>query len=633
VRLAGLLAATLINAIVPAALVASGPISDANDEMNILTLHLNRVVILGAGLRVAITDQALPTATSTNYGQVDYAFKVDPLGITVVKGVNAPTPTGSFQSLGGLLFMAGALSIDLRPFVVRPVENDPTRWEIFDAHGGLWLLLDHAHPDLDAALSHLGVLHANVRLSKAFASRIDQPELADSVVGGADFRLTLGNMGLPNTLPQPQIPVACRAPWASKAAPAKIRMILGSSTNPGATADTIAFERCLAPDRSGHLGLCTGSLLNGRAVFAPDASLVNEGSSAIPWHGMFTGAFPPYGNDQPPYLVWNLYRIDADGTFRQLGRSGVKHAFYAVNSKCPCPGGNVVYPHCEDVYSSFSNDSLEFVGPRAEVLPAKGIWGRCGSVFDSDCDGRPGPRLAGQDDGLLWRMAVPETNLSGALHPGAVYLFEYGYLARDRDATTSPMAYRIVHPLRSVKSTGQVVWRLDPEGLMLGSALDAWIKPNTTTPYMMRRPFHNSDGSGSVAVRISRLGAHRYKYVYAIQNLDLAHALISGDATNPRIVDPQGIARIEIAHAPNAAITHTSLIDASGSPSDLWTNKNMTASIIWQVDRSDQLTWGSVYSVSLVSDTAPTRGTIRLSVGEIAQPISVETLVPSSLKH
>ena len=30
----------------------------------------------------------------------------------------------------------------------------------------------------------------------------------------------------------------------------------------------------------------------------------------------------------------------------------------------------------------------ETFGARAEILPASGLWGRCGSVFDPDCNGQ-----------------------------------------------------------------------------------------------------------------------------------------------------------------------------------------------------------------------------------------------------
>ena len=42
---------------------------------------------------------------------------------------------------------------------------------------------------------------------------------------------------------------------------------------------------------------------------APSATLKNVGVTDIPWHGKFSGNFPPYNNDQHPYLAWNMYRL------------------------------------------------------------------------------------------------------------------------------------------------------------------------------------------------------------------------------------------------------------------------------------------------------------------------------------
>ena len=73
---------------------------------------------------------------------------------------------------------------------------------------------------------------------------------------------------------------------------------------------------------------CTGPSGHGTVVFTPSSSLknnVNDGSlqvtipnqgalgtsnvpwaADIPWYTKFSGSFPPYGNDQHPFLIWNM---------------------------------------------------------------------------------------------------------------------------------------------------------------------------------------------------------------------------------------------------------------------------------------------------------------------------------------
>ena len=57
-------------------------------------------------------------------------------------------------------------------------------------------------------------------------------------------------------------------------------------------------------------------------LVAPSSSLVNlqglDGAD-VPWFTKFTGPFPPYNNDQHPYLIWNMYRIDSNGKMEQIG--------------------------------------------------------------------------------------------------------------------------------------------------------------------------------------------------------------------------------------------------------------------------------------------------------------------------
>ncbi|MDP1270723.1 hypothetical protein, partial [Klebsiella pneumoniae] len=65
-------------------------------------------------------------------------------------------------------------------------------------------------------------------------------------------------------------------------------------------------------------------------IVIPTARLQNSGAADVPWYRQFTGTFPPYNNDQHPYLMWNLYQ-EKDGRFTQIAASALKHAFYTTN--------------------------------------------------------------------------------------------------------------------------------------------------------------------------------------------------------------------------------------------------------------------------------------------------------------
>ena len=80
-------------------------------------------------------------------------------------------------------------------------------------------------------------------------------------------------------------------------------------------------------------------------AIAPSASLMNVGITDIPWYQKFTGNFPPYNNDQHPYLLWDMYRL-SNGVLDQIGVSPLKHAFLTINAGCGCPSGNIMWVNC-----------------------------------------------------------------------------------------------------------------------------------------------------------------------------------------------------------------------------------------------------------------------------------------------
>jgi hypothetical protein len=249
-------------------------------------------------------------------------------------------------------------------------------------------------------------------------------------------------------------------------------------------------------------------------------------------------------------------------------------------------------------------------------------------VFDRNCEGHPGPRKAGEDDGSIWRLAVAEGELLPSLHPGAEYLFEYGYLIRDSDRPDGTMGYRVIHPTRLTASNQQISWRLDPGELSQGTVLNHWVSSGANRGQALKRTFSMVDGSGSVAVRVISLGGHRYRYIYAIMNFDLVHAQVVGETSSPRVVDPHGIDRIEIPHAPQAKLVEVHSFGPDSDATVPWSSKVTPEAAIWEAVPSGELTWGSVYTISMESVEGPVHGTMRLHVGgtEPTRYIDIETM-------
>jgi len=492
--------------------------------------------------------------------------------------------------------------------------DDATRAQWRDAAGRIWFALDHAH----AAPGGLAGRHANLKPGAALMQWLDQPAADAPTIGGMDWVA-------PAMSQTPQsVDAACSAPWTSPATPARIRLLSMAPNYETGRPDTIAFERCTHEDASGFPTPCTNGSSDGQVVFAPDASLENVGRSAVPWHAMFSGRFAPYDNDQHPFLIWNLYREQRDGSLRQIGRSGVKHAFYAINIGCRCDAGHVVYPTCRDTYSSFNNDSLAFLGPRAEVIPARGQWASCGSVFDRDCDGVPGPRPPGEDDGHRWRLNVSERDLA---IPGARYFFEYGYLTRDQADREQAFGWREVHPAKVPGSSGFATWQLSPDTLQAGFVLGRWLRSAPRGARVESRSFATPSGGGGVGVRVVPIGAGRFRYAYAIHNSDLAVATTVSTAHGLRLEASHGIDRVEL--TPVAAVALSGMPPTAADVNAEWPMTRDGERVVWNAPDGEDLTWGSLLTIDFDSPSAPRRGRMRLCARACAQDSAeVETLVP-----
>ena len=174
--------------------------------------------------------------------------------------------------------------------------------------------------------------------------------------------------------------------------------------------------------------------------------------------------------DQHPYLIWNLYRI-SDGQLEQIAASGVKHAWLTTNGGCSSPfGGHMLSPNCQDTYGVGNNDAYDDLGPRSEIDPAGGWFGRCGSIFDSNCDGVSNPVSS---NGFRDRLIVRESQLQV---PGAVYYSDSWYIVQDDIDIYNTMMHRTMQPVGGASS-----WTPGSQGVaILGPMINTWVDPQAT---------------------------------------------------------------------------------------------------------------------------------------------------------
>lgn len=497
----------------------------------------------------------------------------------------------------------GERRIDFAPTRLR-LDTELNMVFVRDATGREWLVgeMPHRLPGMRLAWRHM-----NLRVLPEAAAALGEPALADVVLG-------VFEVDGPTAL-APKGNVNCRADvrWPSAEHPADIALT---------AIDHVAALRCRVC-HGDSCGACTPSSQDGSVVVAPDARLVNVGASDVAWWLKFSAPSPPYGNDQHPLLVWSLYRIDADGALVPLGSSAVKHAFYAQNDFCSCAGDSILYRGCSDLYSASTNDAASALGPRSEIAPRDTIWGRCGSVFDPDCDGienadgyatRPYER----------RLVVGEAELLPALHPGAEYWIEAWYVARDDSNLDNSFARRRVLPTKHPNGA----WTFPVQGaLEAGPMVTRWVDPAAPTATTRSHRIDVAEGRLQLAVRVDQLADQRWRYRYALMNLDYADADFSGTLPNTlRLVAQRGARGLALPASPcTAAAIHWR--DGDGDAGNDWT-ATPGAPLQLVAPTPEGLGWGRMATLELLSTRPPEDGTLALSLGNAAEPLAVPSLVP-----
>ncbi|WP_133816758.1 hypothetical protein [Tahibacter aquaticus] len=484
----------------------------------------------------------------------------------------------------------------------------------------------------------LQVLSLDLRLAPEAAAELGQPGWAGLTIADAQLSLKL-------TRPSPAGESSCAVPnWPGSgdgAYAADLQL-------DGITAQMM---RCGEPGCSGNACTCDGpGGTDAAVVIAPAAELSNPDddngglpctaadpcSADLPWNARFSPPRPPHGNDQHPLLIWNLYRLDADGGISQIGRSGVKHAFVALNSQCACADAQILGRGCSDTYASNNNDNNAALGARREVDPTQVRWGRCGSLDDDEVV-PPNPDLGGCDGkrdasgNTVWshRLSVRESQLDPAQHVGSRYLFEAWYLVRDDVNIYNSMGFIEVAP------HWEGTWQLPPApatAFRRGSALDAWAPPQAADPLQLVSSHRDARGQLRLATRVRDLGQGRWRYDYALVNFDYAQVQTAGSEPNLRVLGNAGLAAVSLPLPASTRVLASVFVDGDLLAGNDWNSHRLAQELRWQAVPGTSLDWGSLFRYSLIADAAPVSGTLQTWLDADAQQAgpALAALVPGA---
>lgn len=614
-------------------------------------IHLNQSSLRGMGIRIddrsgklgrnnaRLTDglnvrQALDSELFALRESGSIQFRAN-------RGSFAGFLSGSLQSRGGYnLTLADGSTIPLVDFRLRPNAENPMWLDVVSGDGKAWFYVDKLMYELVNDNHVLAIYTADMRATRALAERTGHPEMVDAPIGDLEILTQVtqqGGGGAKDFLGTPS-----PSHWHGDE-------VVGS---PGNFYQADLFMQNITVSRVNDSGV-TGPNGNGSVVFAPSSTLrnnVNNGTATatvsgqgalgtssalhaawIPWYSKFSGLFAPYGNDQHPFLIWDMYRLNADGSIEQIGRSGVKHAWLTTNQGC-ASGENfdnqVLGRSCSDTYSTFNNDANQDLSLRSEIVPATNQWGRCQSLFDPGCVGSNTNSFP-SDDGFVRRMVVNESQISNTVHPGASYLFDSWYLARQDINIYNSMATITGTP---TFSGGNWVFA-GQANFKLGSVTDRWMENlPVNTLASQNSELSVGEGHAKVAVRVMDGGNGKRVYHYAVHNLDFARAVTTGGEPNLNVVSNKGFNRFRVPIPAGVSAIANHFSDGDLSAANDWSFSSAGGFLTWTAPSGASLDWGTLYSFSVTTYSTPvaTSSQLQPATGGIQMTFNVSTLAPSA---
>jgi hypothetical protein len=271
-------------------------------------------------------------------------------------------------------------------------------------------------------------------------------------------------------------------------------------------------------------------------------------------------------------------------------------------------------------------------------VPAQGIWGRCGSIWDPNCTG-----TEHNNGNSPWtqRMQTHESQIDPAANVGATYMIESWYIARDDQNIHNSMATITGTPHWS---SGQ--WSFNGQtNYKLGPAIDRWVSPTAPPANSLNSEISSSEGHAKVAVKVTSLGGNSWRYDYAVENLDYSRAVIEPPTagTDPRVVSNKGFDTFSVPIPAGANVSATNFHNGSVDGSGAWTAAVGASSVTWSANGAATLDWGSMYSFSLTVNASPAsghpqtsprgNGAVTLHVATSGSPASYSSrsIVPATL--
>jgi hypothetical protein len=514
----------------------------------VTSLRFQPEILADLGLEQA---DVAPTAAALREGAQGFALAVPPSAAAIdARGDDFEGfASADLRHAGGFALRRGDARIELGKF--RLAETAPPyALELRDAQGARWLWVDRPHALLGQGL--LSLANADLLIAPELAAWLGRPDLAGTYVGVLDAELAFGP----------------EAGGASSAA-AVAGGCVGDFSQP---VDLWMQELTGLTQAVREPG--------GRVAVAPAATVHNLGPGDVQW----LRAIAPDSPVGPhPFLALHVYRLSG-GVLEQIGRSDLKHTFFATNTGCPCEGGQILYAGCEDLYGVFTNLDRSHLAPRGEIDPFAVSWTSLGSHFDGvPADDFRSHGGDGAHDAFAHRLVVREPQLQT---PGARYFYDGWYMAPNDSDLLNSMGHREVDPTFSSST-----WTFPAvdAGTANGSILDVFVDPQDVGPGEATELYDSGEGRVQLAVVTSDLGGGVHHYEYALMNFDFRRTLRS----------------VSLPLDPGQTVSNPGFGDADTDPGNDWTVSVTPQAVTWTAPPGNPLAWGTLYNFRMDVDAEP----------------------------
>jgi hypothetical protein len=249
---------------------------------------------------------------------------------------------------------------------------------------------------------------------------------------------------------------------------------------------------------------------NGIAAYSFGTTSCNVGDVPIDWYDS--------PSTQHPMIAQNMFRVK-DGRIEQIGQSWLKHGFCAwddIGICGECPGG---FQGCEELMVGCSDTYMAFMNDGKSGAPKYQIDATTGVVTL--------PAVSPSGDSVIrGRLQVEVDDIDPNFNPGATYIAEAQYTSEhDHMAGNSRnnvslrfMSVQGVDSVSGALSTAMgepaiFVWRFIHDDVLINEVVNA----NEGGPGVDSHIF--------IASRATQLPNGKYRYEYAIQNLDSDQAV------------------------------------------------------------------------------------------------------------